>query len=256
MSTITARTGVTGVIVRPAPRPRPGWKRSKKKLKRVLRYVVIVFTLVIVLLPIYEMVLGVFQPAQWELTWPPAYFFKGWNWSALSSVFKSYPLGEWLAHSFLVSAITVSITVVCAIPGGYLLSRLRWRGAAAFGFLLLFTQLMPGAMIIVPELEWYRTLNWTNNLLALGLVYAAFSVPVGCWIMKSAFDVIPERAGRCRSRRWVHAAGNAAQGAPPVGALGLDSGSDSRVLRELERLLVRLGLHYQEGPVHSRSGHG
>ncbi len=194
MSTITTRTGVTGVtgvIVRPAPRPRFGWKGSKKKLKRVLRYVVVVFTLVIVLVPIYEMVLGVFQPAQWELTWPPAFFFRGWNWGAISSVFKSYPLGEWLAHSFLVSAITVSITVVCAIPGGYLLSRLRWRGAAAFGFLLLFTQLMPGAMIIVPELEWYRTLHWTNNLLALGLVYAAFSVPVGCWIMKSAFDVIP-----------------------------------------------------------------
>ncbi len=188
MSAITAGSGV---IVRPAPRPRSGRNRYKKKLKRALRYVVLLFTLVIVLIPVYEMVLGVFQPAQWELTWPPAYFFHGWNWGALTSVFKDYPLAQWLAHSALVSAITVAITVVCAIPGGYLLSRLRWRGAAAFGFLLLFTQLMPGAMIIVPELEWYRTLHWTNNLLALGLVYGAFAVPVGCWIMKSAFDVIP-----------------------------------------------------------------
>ena len=188
MSAIT--TG-GGVIVRPAPRSRSGWNRSKKKLKRALRYVVLLLTLVIVLIPIYEMVLDAFQPTQWQLTWPPAYFFKGFNWGALTSVFQQFPLAEWLAHSALVSGVTVAITVLCAVPGGYLLSRLRWRGAGAFGFLLLFTQLMPGAMIIVPELEWYRTLHWTNNLLALGVVYAAFSVPVGCWIMKSAFDVVP-----------------------------------------------------------------
>jgi len=194
VSAIATRTGVTGgtgVIVRPAPRSRAGWNRSKKKLKRALRYVVLLLTLVIVLIPIYEMVLDAFQPTQWQLTWPPAYFFRGFNWGALTSVFQQFPLAEWLAHSALVSGVTVAITVLCAVPGGFLLSRLRWRGAGAFGFLLLFTQLMPGAMIIVPELEWYRTLHWTNNLLALGVVYAAFSVPVGCWIMKSAFDVVP-----------------------------------------------------------------
>ena len=152
---------------------------------------VLLLTLVIVLAPIYEMVLDAFQPTQWQLTWPPAYFFRGFNLGALDLGLPTVPWQEWLAHSALMSGVTVAITVLCAVPGGFLLSRLRWRGAGAFGFLLLFTQLMPGAMMIVPELEWYRTLHWTNNLLALGVVYAAFSVPIGCWIMKSAFDVVP-----------------------------------------------------------------
>ncbi len=188
MSTITA--GNDTLVQRPETRHHKGW-RHKKKAKSIARYVAIVVVLVIVLIPVYEMVLSAFQPTQYQITWPPPYFFKGWNWSAISDVFHNYPLASWLAHSLLVSSIAVAITLTAAIPGGYLLSRLRWRGAGAFGFLLLFTQLMPGAMIIVPELEWYRFLNWTDNLPALALVYAAFSVPVGSWILKSAFDVVP-----------------------------------------------------------------
>ena len=83
------------------------------------------------------------------------------------------------------------VTLIFAVPGAYLLSRLRWHGVGAFGFLLLFTQLMPGAMIVVPELQFFRELHWTNNLLALGVLYAAFNVPLGCWILKSSFDSVP-----------------------------------------------------------------
>jgi multiple sugar transport system permease protein len=167
------------------------WSRYKKNLVRAFRYATIVVVLVVVLFPVYWMVLGTFQPENDSLIWPPPMFFEGFNFSAVTSIFRDLPLAWWILHSIEVSAVTVSVTVVLVIPGAFLLSQLRWRGRGAFGLLMLFTQVMPGAMIIVPELEWYRTLNWTNNLLALGLVYAAFSVPLGSWILKTAFDRVP-----------------------------------------------------------------
>jgi ABC-type glycerol-3-phosphate transport system permease component len=57
--------------------------------------------------------------------------------------------------------------------------------------LLLFTLMMPGAVVIVPELQFFRSLGWTNNLPALGVLYAAFTVQLGCWILKSSFDTVP-----------------------------------------------------------------
>lgn len=165
--------------------------RRRRKAKTVARYAVIVVVCVLVLFPVYWMVLSTFQPEKYTLTYPPPFFLRGFNVSAISSLFSQQPIGSWLAHSFIVSAVTVAITLVLSVPGAYLLSRLRWRGSGAFGFLLLFTQLMPGAMIIVPELEWYRTLQWTNNLVTLGVLYAAFNVPLGCWILKSSYDVVP-----------------------------------------------------------------
>jgi multiple sugar transport system permease protein len=176
-----------------APRPRTGrpWARRKKKAKGAVRYLVIISVIIVVLFPVYWMVLETFQPENASLTYPPPFFLRGINLSAITSIFSSEPLGAWLLRSLLVSAVTVAITVVLAIPGAYLLSRLQWRGVGVFGFLLLFTQLMPGAMLIVPELEWFRTLHWTNNLFALGVLYAAFIVPLGCWILKSSFDNVP-----------------------------------------------------------------
>jgi len=166
-------------------------RSTRRRANTAFRYLVIVFVCVIILFPVYWMVLSTFQPEQYTLTFPPPLFLKGINTSAFSALFTQQPIGSWLLHSFLVSAITVTVTTALAIPGAYLLSRLRWRGVGAFGFLLLFTQMMPGAVVIVPELQFYRTLGWTNNLPALGVLYAAFNVPLGCWILKSSFDTVP-----------------------------------------------------------------
>lgn len=166
-------------------------RAAKRRAQSVLRYLVIVFVCALVIFPVYWMVLSTFQPEGYTLTWPPPLFLKGFNAGAINSLFSQQPIWSWILHSFLVSAITVAITIVLAIPGAYLLSRLRWRGVGAFGFLLLFTQMMPGAVVIVPELQFFRSLGWTNNLPALGVLYAAFNVPLGCWILKSSFDSIP-----------------------------------------------------------------
>ena len=163
----------------------------RRQATTALRYLVIIFVCLLVLFPIYWMVLSTFQPEADSLTWPPPLFFKGFNTGAISNLFNQQPVADWILHSFLVSAITVAITVALSIPGAYLLSHLRWRGVSAFGFLLLFTQMMPGAVVIIPELQFFRSMGWINNLPALSLVYAAFSVPLGCWILKSSFDTIP-----------------------------------------------------------------
>lgn len=175
-----------------APRKRP-WTINRMMLlvRKWGRYLVVLAVCVVILFPLYWMILSTFQPEQFTLTYPPPLFFKQFYWSNLTSLFTQYPMVRWLANSLLASGVAVAVTLILAVPGAFVLSRLRWRGVGVFGFLLLFTQMMPGAMIIVPELQFYRTLNWTNNLLALGLLYAAFNVPLGCWILKSQFDTIP-----------------------------------------------------------------
>lgn len=163
----------------------------RRRLGEVLRYLTIIVSLVVILFPIYWMVLSTFQPERYELTWPPPLFFKGFDLDAIRTAFAQNPIGNWLGHSFLVSAIAVVVTTLFAIPGAFLLSRLRWRGASIFGFCLLFTQMMPGAIIIVPEIQIYRTLDLQNNLYALSLIYAAFTTPLGCWVLKASFDSVP-----------------------------------------------------------------
>jgi multiple sugar transport system permease protein len=166
-------------------------RSTRRQAVTALRYLVLIFVNLVILFPVYWLVLSTFQPDQYSITWPPPLFFKGFNWSVLSDLFIHYGVASNLLHSLQVSMLTVVVTLILAVPGGFLLSHLRWRGAAVFGFVLLFTQMMPGAVVIIPELQFFRAMGLLNNLSALSLVYAAFNVPLGIWILKSSFDTIP-----------------------------------------------------------------
>jgi multiple sugar transport system permease protein len=156
-----------------------------------VRALVILVVCVLVLFPVYWMILSAFQPEGKTLSFPPPIIPVGFNGGAISQLFRDQPIASWLGHSLFVALISVAITLVLSAVGAYLLSRLEWHGKLAFGLLLLFTQMMPGAMIVVPELQFYRSMGWTNNLPMLAVLYAAFAVPLGSWILKSSYDTVP-----------------------------------------------------------------
>ena len=72
------------------------------------------------------------------------------------------------------------------------MSRLRWRGKLPFGFMLLLTQMMPGAVIVVPVFKFFREENLTGHLWAVALLHAAFILPIGVWILMRLFSALPE----------------------------------------------------------------
>jgi multiple sugar transport system permease protein len=181
------------VITKPRPAPAIAPRRGgrKRRLGSAVRGLVIVAVCVVALFPVYWMILSTFQPEGKTLSFPPPLIPVGFNFGAIRELFRDQPIGSWLAHSVMVALIAVAITLVMSAFGAYLLGRLEWRGKLLFGLLLLFTQMMPGAMILVPELQFYRSMGWTNDLPMLAVLYAAFSVPLGSWILKSSFDTVP-----------------------------------------------------------------
>jgi multiple sugar transport system permease protein len=166
-------------------------RTAPEKVRSALRHLVIISVCVVVLFPIYWMILSTFQPEGKTLSFPPPIIPRGFDGAAIKQLFQDQPIATWLEHSLYVAAICVVVTLTMSIFGAYLLGRLVWRGKLLFGFVLLFTQMMPGAMILVPELQLYRQMHWTNNLFMLSVLYAAFSVPLGCWILKSSYDNVP-----------------------------------------------------------------
>lgn len=161
------------------------------RLAIVLRAAAIIAVCVVVFFPVYWMLLSSIQPSSYSLSFPPPLLPKGFNWEAYAKLFGDKPIAQWLVTSTFVAALTVIATLVFVIPAAYALSALRWVGRSAFGLLLLFTQIMPAAIVVAPVLTLYRGFGWTNNLLALALLHTAFVVPLCAWVLKSAFDAVP-----------------------------------------------------------------
>ncbi|MDQ6669324.1 MAG: carbohydrate ABC transporter permease [Chloroflexota bacterium] len=176
-------TRVSHVSVHRPVRLRPG---------RVLTYLGLVVVSAIVVFPMYWMVLSAIQPQHYILVFPPALWPVGFNTDPLQELIQKHPIGLWLWNSTILASIVTAICLVLTSLGAFALSRFRWTGKAAFGFLLLATQMMPGAVIIVPIQRLFRQFGMLENLPSLALLQAAFVLPIGIWILKGLFDSIPQ----------------------------------------------------------------
>lgn len=144
-----------------------------------------------VLLPVYWMIATAIQRPATTLLYPPPLLPIEFVPDGFINIFRDLPLLSWLRNSAVLAGIATVITTVLSVFGAYTLSALDWPGKALFGALLLLTQMMPEAIIVVPAFQLYNDLGLLQSLAALSLLHAAFVLPIGIWILRSAFDAVP-----------------------------------------------------------------
>lgn len=138
------------------------------------------------------MVVTAIQPPEVTLAYPPVLYPKSPNLDGFSQIFNDNPMGKWLLNSGFVALLTTLITTSFSVLGAYALSWFKWNGKLVFGMMLLFTQMLPEALIIIPIYKIYDQAHLLNNLPALSLIHAAFVIPIGVWILRPAFESIPK----------------------------------------------------------------
>jgi multiple sugar transport system permease protein len=110
----------------------------------------------------------------------------------------------WLRNSLVIAVGTTVLSVGLGIPLGYALSRFSFRGKAVTTLALLFTQMLPEALMVVPLFALFRRYELLDSLTGLILVNSAFVLPIVALILKGAIDGIPrelEEAGRVDGAR-------------------------------------------------------
>lgn len=173
------------------PRRRRRTRRARRLAGRLALYAGVLVVIAVVVFPIYWMALSSIQPDRYSLLYPPPFLPHGLNWGTFADLFHKQHVARWLWNSTRLAAMTTFIALVLSVLGAYAMSRLRWRGKAIFGFLLLLTQMMPGAIIIAPVLRIFRQLGLVESLPALAMLDAAFVLPICIWILKKLVDALP-----------------------------------------------------------------
>ncbi|MFD1714229.1 carbohydrate ABC transporter permease [Amnibacterium flavum] len=114
------------------------------------------------------------------------------------------PTLTWLANSTIVAIGTTVFSIGLGIPLAYALSRFSFKGKVAVGLLLLMTQMLPEALMVVPLFSLYRRFELLDSLAGLILANTAFVLPIVALVLKGAIDGIPkelEEAGRVDGAR-------------------------------------------------------
>jgi multiple sugar transport system permease protein len=157
----------------------------------ILRYLLIGVLVVLSGFPIYWMATTALSVSSelygtGQVAWPQ---FQ--NLPALAEEIVELPIGRWLSNTLLIASGGTVLSLTLGSLAGYALSRFRFHGRGAVGFLLFMTQVVPEALILVPLYAMFITFGLLNNLVGLVLANVGFSLPVAAFILKSAMDAVP-----------------------------------------------------------------
>ena len=100
----------------------------RKKLSRVLFYLLMVVTCVLIAFPIYWLLNSSFQRESALFSYPPAFFPKLFSVEGFHKLFVDGRIWRWILNTAIVTISTVGLTVIFATLAGYSFSRFRYKG--------------------------------------------------------------------------------------------------------------------------------
>ena len=99
---------------------------------------------------------------------------------------------DYFVNSIVATAITIFVTVVISVLAGYGLSKLELKGRGIMMACILATIMIPFQALLNPLYMIMSKLNLLNTIFSLILIYTTFHAPFCIYMMKNAFDVIPD----------------------------------------------------------------
>ena len=113
------------------------------------------------------------------------------TWQHFDALINGAGFGTYVRNSFIVALGTVACAVPVAILTGYGLCRYRLAGRHVFMLVLLTTQFVPAAMLIIPLFIVFKQLGLLDTLLGLVLVNSTFELPLTAILMRGFIAGIP-----------------------------------------------------------------
>ena len=171
-----------------APKRKP---RQKGGPGSIFKYLLALFFLIIVLMPMYVLIVTSFKSgadigvtSQWNLpeTWTLASWEKAWT--ALQPAF------------FRTFQLAVPVAIISSLIGaanGFVLSRWRFPGADVVFTLILFGMFIPYQAVMIPLRDIVTTLGIPPGITTLVFVHCVYGIPICTLIFRNYYaTTVPE----------------------------------------------------------------
>jgi multiple sugar transport system permease protein len=181
-----------------------GSRKGLRRFGNAATYAVLALWLVFVLFPLYWIVSMSFKNEVDIFTTPPII----WGFTPtldnylnvlnISRVGQSTNTGgatmnfpSYFLNSIIITAGAILITMVFGLLAAYAVTRYRFHGRGFISILILFSQMIPVMLIMMPLYITYQQIGLYNTYVGLILAYQLFSLPFFIWLLRSHVSTVP-----------------------------------------------------------------
>ena len=106
-------------------------------------------------------------------------------------VWNERSFGIYFQNSVLVGVVTLVMTTLVALAGGYALARFDFKIKRGFMLALLCSQFVPGALLLVPLFQIFAELRMINSLGSVILAETVFQLPLSIILISNFIKNVP-----------------------------------------------------------------
>ncbi len=166
-------------------------KPRRWRIDRLALYVVAMFVLGIIVLPISFSVLGGFRSNK-QLVESPVGLPDPWVFENYTSILASWSFWRQVWNSTFIALLAAFVVLPAASMAAFVISRYSFRGRELIYGLFTLGLLFPAAVAILPLFITLRQAGLLSNPLGVALPQAAFGLPIAIVIMRPFFRAIPQ----------------------------------------------------------------
>lgn len=181
-------------VVKPAARTRAAHSegsRTDGPLKRLVIHLLLAFAALVAFFPIVRVFSVALRPGNQLLSRDLSIIPEGATLEAFQNVLFDSDLPLWLFNSLVITVGTAIIGLIVAATSAYAFSRFKFPGRGAGLTMLLATQLIPAAMLLVPLYILAVQFKLANSYVGMVIGLSVTSVPFSIWILKGYYDTVP-----------------------------------------------------------------
>lgn len=145
----------------------------------------------VVLFPFYWMVTTALRKESSVFAYPPNLLPTDLSPGLFFAVLWKTDVARWLFNTAFIAGTATLIVLPIAALTAYALARQTGRIVSITALLIVVTQMMPPALLLVPYFVMFRELGLLDTYTALIVANVAWAAPVSAWLMKSAFQAVP-----------------------------------------------------------------
>ncbi|MEM1129330.1 MAG: carbohydrate ABC transporter permease [Pseudomonadota bacterium] len=156
-------------------------------------YAAIAVFLIFILAPFAEAFLVSLRPLEAVFRAPYRVITEDMSFQAYRDIWVNVPgLPRYIFNSLFISTVATIVALACIIPAAYSVSRFSYKGRDVLLGALLAVNMVGAAVLIIPLYKLMLNIGLLNTYWAMIIPGAAFTVPVGIFLMRSYFLRVPK----------------------------------------------------------------
>lgn len=166
-------------------------RRIKKLLRKIGVYLAVLAFTIIALYPFLWMIVSSFKGPKEIYVSPPRWTVEEPTLANYSRVLHDSNIPKYFWTTVQVAGGTTLAVLFLAASAGYGFARFRFSGKEFWSMFILFSQMLPQAVLLVPI---YTLMNWLsllNSKIGLSLSYLVITLPLAVWLLRGVFAGIP-----------------------------------------------------------------